>query len=505
MLSKAVIDQFLYQPLEDYSSWKTDEMLPSVMEPVFKQLKTQPFKHQEVCICLGLENPNFLFFLDMGLGKSKIVLDILKLREEEWNKVLVLSPNIVTVSTFADEIEAHSQFKYIELVGTMEERVKLLEQEAEFYLLNYTGLQLLLTNPVKGKKSTRWVIDDSKLNKFASKFDAIIWDEIHLNKNPDSLNFRIGKQLAKRIPIRYGLTGTPMNRDPIELWSQFYLIDKGETLGESLYLYREAFFNAKPSFWGGVDYQLKKDMKPILNKRLANKSIRYSKEEALDLPEKTFIEIPIKLHPDVIKMYNTEVENIGHNLELGFMKLRQLCSGFLDFNNEEGEKVTAIRTTNKLEALVELLKEIPDDSKAVVFLDFIKSGDLVSERLTHEKLKHVRLYGGTKDKKFVKNEFLHNDSIRIFVANTKSGSLGLNLQSVANYIIYFEEPISYIDYSQSIDRVHRIGQEKKVFIYSLITKDSVEEKVHKYLREGKDIFRAIVEGKIKLKRRKDAS
>jgi SNF2 family DNA or RNA helicase len=496
VISKTAIEEFLNRPMMDYSTWKNNGNVD--VSFLLPQLKTKPFRHQEVCLAIGLAEDGFLYFLDMGTGKSGIILYTLTIRRKEWKKALILSPNIVTVSTFADEVAKHSDFSCIELVGPIEERRELLKEERDLYILNYTGLQLLLTNPKDGK----WVVDYQKVNEFASMFDVVVWDEVHLLKNHQSLNFKISKQLAKTIPYRWGLTGTPFNRDPIDLWSQFYLIDKGETLGESLTLYREAFFDAKNNFWGGIDYKLKKDMKQVLNKRIANKSIRYTKEEALDLPDKTFISIPVEMHPDVQKLYDEVVKE--ENIEIGFMKARQLCSGFLDFHNENGERITIIRDTNKLEALVELLHEVPEDSKVVVFLDFIKSGDLVSERLKKEKIKHLRLYGGTKDKKFVKDEFLNNDKIRALVANTKSGSLGLNLQSVANYVIYFEEPISNIDYTQSIDRVHRTGQEKKVFIYSLITKDSAEEKLHKYLQSGKNLLKAIMEGKESLRRSKRA-
>ena len=503
MLSRTVIEEFLNKPLNDYSVWKSDEVFKEV-EKILPQntLKTKPFHHQRVCLATGLAEDGFLYFLDMGTGKSKIVLDILTLRRKEWERALILSPNIITVSTFADEVVTHSDFSFVELIGKIEDRKVMIEEHlqngTELFLLNYTGLQLLLTNNKNGK----WAIDIPEVNKFASYFDVVIWDEIHLMKNPRSLNFKISKQLAKSILLRYGLTGTPMNRDPQDLWTQFYLIDKGETLGDSLTLFREAFFTAKNNFWGGVDFKIKKEMKPVLNKRIANRSISYTKDEVLDLPDKTFIEVKVDLHPDVVSLYEDEIKTLDSNVELGFMKMRQLCSGFLDFKNQDGEKVTIIKDTYKMDALVELITQVPDDSKVIVFLDFIKSGDLVSERLTKEKIKHIRLYGGTKDKKFVKEEFLNNDKIRVLVANTKSGSLGMNMQSVANYVIYFEEPISYIDYTQSMDRVYRVGQNKKVFVYSIITKgDSVEEKVHKYLKAGKDIFKAIVQGKEKLTRR----
>lgn len=506
MISKHIIESFINKKYTK-SDWVKKiskeefekEWIPKTFKP-----KLKPFKHQMAGIVLGTLHDNFLYFMDMGLGKTLIILSVLSIRKKEWKKVLVLSPNASTVATFGEEIEKHSDFSFIELMGTREERWEMLRNtNAQFNIINYTGLLTILTDSVKGK----WVINKDKLKEFISYFDVLIIDEIHLVKNYKSLTFKILKPISENCKLKYGLTGTPLNNNPIDLWSQFYLIDNGETLGNNIMLFREAYFDTKQNFWRGrnnhpiITYTLKKELESNLHERISNKSIRYEEHEANDLPDKTFIKIPYELSEEARELYvdvqsSVNIEDIG-SISSSFIKERMICSGFLSFENAQGIKRDLVLSSNpKLDLLVDLIENTQKDSKIVVFLDFIKSGELVYERLRKEKIKSLRLFGGTKDKKEVKNDFINKD-YKVLIANTKSGGTGLNLQA-ASYVMYYELPLSSIDYTQSYKRVHRTGQSKNVFIYSLIAKNSVEEKVEKYLSLGKDIFSAIIEGKEKL-------
>lgn len=482
MLSKKTIEDFIAEikNMKDWSWVKTlsREYLEKTLD--FVPFKTKPYLHQLQSLVPMLANDTFLLFLDMGLGKTKIVLDTLSVKKPK--RTLVLSPNISTVSTWADEIEKHSDFSYIELVGTVQSRWEnLLSTKADLVLLNYTGLLVMNTESVDGK----WEINRGVLHRFAGLFDCLVYDEIHYCKNNRSLTFQICRELSKTIPIRYGLTGTPINRDPLSLWAQFYLIDLGETLGKTLTIYRDAFFYQIPTYWGGIDYKFRKSFENHLNTRILNKSLRFVKENTLDLPEKIFTRIPVELTDESREIYASIVAGYNiKNLSQVFPKLRQICSGFID---------DIELTTNKLGVLIDLIKSTPPQSKVVVFLEFIKSGELVERTLEKENIKCIRLFGGTKDKVGVKTKFLNDKSIKVLVANIDSASVGLNLQ-VANYTIFYEPPLSSIDFKQAIERIHRPGQKDTVFIYSLITKHTIEEKIEKYLKEGRDVFKAIIDG-----------
>lgn len=495
MISKVAIENFLEKKV-DNCSWIKEISKKRIEEELYKELscrfKTEPYLHQLACILLGMYNNDFLFFLEQGLGKTKIVLDVLSNKTKYWNRALIVSPNASTVFTWENEIKRHSNFKYVELLGPTHKRWVDLDKDGELLLINYTGLLVMLSESVNGK----WLINSKKVKALAEYFDAIIFDEIHNAKNPKSLTFKVLKTLSRRCNLRYGLTGTPLNRDPLSLWSQFYLVDRGETLSDNLYLYREAFFTARKNYWGGTDFKFKKNLQDNLFEKLGNKSIRYSGEEALELPEITFITVPIELHEEAQGYYYPEFvgfeDKTTLDMKISFMKLRQICSGFLGFKNEDEETVKIEFDTNKLEALVEITKDTPDDSQVLVFLDFIKSGEMVAEKLKKEKISFERLYGGTKDKPEAIKKFTKG-KVKVLVANTKSGSAGLNLQN-ANYIIFYELPISGIDYQQSVKRVHRTGQTKKCFIYEFITKGSVEERIKEFLTEGRDVFKALIDG-----------
>jgi SNF2 family DNA or RNA helicase len=511
MISKKAKEEYLKKDQNDWS-WIKEVPKKTLWGELHHYypgfiFKTLPYKHQLASIFVGLFNTNFLFLLDMGSGKSALVLSlisIIKNIKKKIGKILILVPNVVSVGNWGEEIEKHSDFSWVDLVGTKETRLENLEKDVDIYLLNHAGLHVLLANrPKKKGKLTKSI---PKIDKFAKRFDAMVIDEIHQNfGNHKSLSFEIANELSERIPYRYGLTGTPVGRDPMILWSQFYLIDHGETLGNTISFYREIFFNTKVNYWGGYEYSFKKSMEGILNKKLRNKSIRYSEEEIGDLPPKIYKKIYVTFPEENFGYYKKVADGLkevmvkGVNkklLENAFIKLRQVTAGFLDFKNDEsGEKQTLIFSENpKLDALEGLILSLPANEKFLVFNEFTKSGAFISKRLKKLGVEHERLYGGTKDKEKARDRFLRDPKCRGFVVNSKSGSVSLNLQ-VARYCIFYESPVSCIVRRQAEKRCHRTGSTGSVFYYDLVIKGSIDEKILGFISQGKDIFQALIEGK----------
>lgn len=506
MLPKKVTEEFLNRPSESWS-WLKKVPIEELLEEIrsvcngFK-FKTKPFKHQLVSFLIGIYNPAFLFFLDMGLGKTKIVLDLLSYYKKKGlvNKVLVVAPTSVVGTWVGGEIEKHSNLKGIDLLGSKRERLDKLEEEADVYVINFQGLQALMTEVRRGKR----VPITEFVRRVTSKFDAIIVDESHFIKNKKSLTFKLVNEISKYCKVRYCLSGTPMARDPADLWSQFYIIDRGEALGQNFTFFREVFFTSKMNFWGGADWKFNEKLKLPFHKKISNKSIRYKETEANDLPERFYQRVALPISKEASPYYSQCIEGLvkihkddaDWMTEIGnvFVRLRMITSGFLEFvTPETGEKQSFIFDENpKLEALKELLEST--DGKFVVFHDYIKTGEIISNMLVSEKIKHVRLYGGTKDKREPIDTFVSNPNCRVLLANSQSGGFGLNLQ-VARYVVFFESPVSPIVRKQAEKRVHRTGQTKTVWIYDLVIKKSIDEKILDYLSKGEDLFRAIVEGK----------
>ena len=500
MISRLAVDEFLNQKLDDWS-WVKDvkeadlqSELKELLPEGFK-FKTKSFNHQLVSLIVGIYNPRFLWFLDMGLGKSKVSLDLLQYYKLKGviNKTLVMVPSPVSIESFREQIELHSNFTHAALYGTYNERWDTLRNtNVDIYVMNYAGLMVMLMERKSKMPSMSRVVE------FSNMFDAMIMDEIHMAKSINTLTYRLSLMISKKFKVMYGLTGTPFGRDPMDLWAQFNLVDGGETLGKTISLYREAFFSTMINRWGGMEYTFIKRKEALLQKRLKNKSLRYSDNEVKELPKKVTQIIHIDLPTGNKGYYKSLVDGLiavkGDYIEIEgvFVRLRQICSGFLQHKLDD-EKVTIdFKHNPKLEAMVDLLQGTPTDSKVIIFHEFIHSGNIIAKELDKLKIKYTRLYGGTKDKIGAKNEFIKNKNIKVFLVNSKSGGTSLNLQ-IANYAIYYESPVSPIVRKQSEKRIWRTGQIKRTYIYDLVVRHSVEEKILSFIAEGKNLFKSLLE------------
>jgi non-specific serine/threonine protein kinase len=172
-----------------------------------------------------------------------------------------------------------------------------------------------------------------------------------------------------------------------------------------------------------------------------------------------------------------------------FVRLRQIASGFVSIDGVP----SPLASNPKLELFCNLLDELPPNEKVVVFNEFIYSGDLLEAELASREIGTARLYSKTRSKSQQLLRFLEDDDCRVFLVNSQSGAQGLNLQQ-APYVVFYESPVSPIVRQQAEKRCHRPGQDKRVFVYDLVARRTVEEKILRFLAEGKDLFAALVEG-----------
>lgn len=495
--------KYLHRPMKNHNFVKklSRPLLESLV-PHSGMIQPKPWDHQLACIYLGLQHPGFLFFMDMGGGKSAIALNIIRQRMHlgQIKRTLVLVPNVVTIASWGAEIKKHAPELRMVLMGHNSRTVRQaqLKQVADVWVLNYAGLQSIMTRIEMRKRIT----DVTMANAVARMFDCVVYDESHKVGNVRTLTYKLCSELSKAIPVRYGMTGTPFGRDPMLLWSQFYLTDRGESLGFKYSLFRDVFFRKEQTPYGpGFRYVFRQHMKADLNRLVQNKAILYSMEEcAASLPELVYTIVPLAAPKDMKAHFSRALEEAksirkGDYMALKnvFMTMRQIASGFIRLKDVDDEtKVdVAFGFNPKLEALRELVDELPQGCKMVVFHDFLYTGKLISGMLTEEKIGHLRLYGGTKDKGTVVDEFNNNPRIKILVTNSASGGTGLNLQ-VANYIVFFESPVSCITRKQAERRCYRAGQTRTTYMYDLVMEDTWDRRILEYIKEGKDLFEAIV-------------
>lgn len=479
-------------------------------------------KHQKVCVLLGLAYPGFCFWLDMGTGKTRIVLELLY---HYWklgllDRALILVPSEhALISAWEPQIKQwRIKMPFVTLGNgaSAEKWHSVNELDSGLILATYPGIARMLSNKkpprksgkskkakkIKSKKAKKIKLspDRKKMTALAKRLDAVIPDESTNLGNQASLIYRIVKRLSKDCEYIYPMAGRPFGRDPTMLWSQHYLVDKGESMGETLGLFRGALYNEKDGYFTRSEYTFRPEMRDKLNEMIGHRSISYAADECLDLPAVSRFVKHAELPEDAQGYYEKAVAQIkaarGDHIKINnlFLRMRQLSSGFIGYKDDEtGDKAQLVFPVNpKLDLLMELIEEVPLDRKFVIFHDFIYSGALMSERLKSVGIKHERLWSGTKNTRKVFERFNTHPDVRGMIVNNRLGSMSLELQ-VANYEFMYESPVSVIAREQAERRCFRQGQKRPGFLFDLVA-TKTDQRILDFHKEGNDFLRALRRG-----------
>ena len=513
MIPSSVVNDYLKRQLDSHLWVK--QLTAKQLDAAIAQLQPPPKLnpklklHQKACFLLGVAEPKFCFWLDMGTGKTILALELLRY----WFQVGLIKRALIFVtsdkafSTWEKQLVKFGiELPIIALAGSSEQKWQQLEEFGEgLVLVPYPGARAMVCTKVAAKKGKKkkLKIDPEKMKRLLSWAEAIVLDE-STKAAGDSLTFSMIAQVRKKAKVRYALAGRPFGRDPIMLWAQHYLIDDGETLGETKGLFRAAFYNEKPNFWGGPyskDYTFKDKLRPQLSEMIQHRSITYSADECIDLPRVIPIKELVFFPEEAQAYYQKVVERIiaakGNLRETknAFLRMRQISSGFVGFKDDEsGEKAEIEFQENpKLDRLLELLDELPEGRKAVVFYSFTYSGRKISQELTAMGIKPLWLWSGTKDAAKELQRFAKDPKCTVAVMNSQIAAYSLDgLQDVANYTFFYESPIGKIDREQAERRLIRQGQNRKVFQYDLLTAGTSDEKILDFHSEAEDLFQAIL-------------
>ena len=513
MIPSSVVKAYLTRPLDSHTwikklSEKELDAAIAALRPV-PQLYPKLRMHQKASFLLGVAYPQFCFWLDMGSGKTLLALELLRY----WFKLDKLRRAIIFVTSdkaFSSWTAQLKRFKIdlplVTLEGSSEDKwQQLAEAQDGLALLPYPGAIFMASSKGKNKKGkTVLKLDKKKLQRLLAWADGFVLDE-STRASGDSLTFDLISQLSKTATVRYALAGRPFGRDPITLWAQHYLIDGGETLGETKGLFREAFYTAKKNHWGNkysFDYTFDKTMQPELARMIQNRSITYTADECIDLPKVVSIREVVSLPEEAGAYYQRVIDGIisakgnFRAMKNAFMRLRQLSSGFLGaVNDETGERIEVAFDENpKMDRLLELLDELPEGKKAVVFYEFTFSGRTLVKRLKTELgIDSIWLWSGTKDSLKEQRRFEDRNGPAVAVIQSRVGAYSLDwLQRVASYSAFYESPLSSIDREQAERRLIRDGQLHTVFQYDMITKNTADERILAFHREGGDLFDALL-------------
>lgn len=516
MINPKVIEKFLSRKLLEFDWIKT--CTPEELDAELSKLRPRPrfgiklWNHQKAAFLLLNELKRFMLLIDMGGGKTNVILMLLKYRKQCGDRVkaIVFVPFITSVSTWIDETAKHAlELKCMPLLGSTAENKLKLSEDGDLFVICYQSAVAMMSHKVPKKKGkdewqNGWQIFPDEVRKCFKSFNFMILDECHRTKSSSSLTFRLCRTISEQCQWVVGLTGTPFGKNLEDLWPQFYLIDFGKTLGYTLEFYKQVFFRRVKGWFTKFEYKFKKNLFPTLKKMVKNRSIRYEISELQDMPPKQYV-IKTLPTPDTSKGYCEDAlkklrEALKHSnyqeIKSNYLKLRQLSSGFMTLKGEDNERLQMGFDENpKLDTLQELIEAIPLDCKAVVFHHFVYSNHLISERLTSMKVKHARIWSGQKKPIEELKKFQEDPSCRVLVINSKSGSSSLNLQN-ANYVLFWEQPDSAIDRQQAERRCWRPGQNQRVMVYDLLVHNTVDVQLHQSNKDGADLLKSLLDGKV---------
>ena len=441
--------------------------------------KTKPFEHQRQSLIEGAFPLNFAYFMEMGTGKTKVAIDnaAYLFQKEEIEFVFVIAPNSV-YRNWKKEIDFHCPIEsniYIWKV-TKDKTFKIDPKKITFILMNVEAL-----SHASGKK---WL--EYKLLKHG-KTSMIILDESTTIKNLKASRTKAIIKLGKLAKYRRILTGSPITKSPLDLFSQCAFLDKKLLGYENYTVFKSRYAVMYSIERGGYNIQIPKYYVNLeeLEYKLKNFSYRVRKKDCLDLPPKMYVQRHVELPEEQRKAYEQlkasalivlKNDEVSYNNKLTeLLKLQQVANGFVKTNDG---KIVDFKSNAKLKELMSILEESED--KCIIWANYVHNIEMIKKKLeeTYGKDSVVSIYG--KDSVEVRNDsvekFQHNDRCRFLVGNPTVGGYGLTL-TAARYVIYFSNSYNLEVRQQSEDRAHRYGQTSQVTYIDLIATDTIDEMV----------------------------
>lgn len=466
------------------------------------KFKTEPYEHQITALEKSWNKEEYGYFMEMGTGKSKVLVDNIAMLYDKGkiNAALIIAPKGVYRNWFSNEIPNHLPCHidhHVSIWTGTTSKAKNKDYELLFEI-NY-DLHILIMNVE--------AFSTKKGLEFATKFlnchkALMAVDESTTIKTPTAKRTKAILSLGKLAKYRRILTGSPVTKSPLDLYTQCNFLHE-ELLGfNSYYTFRNRYATMIDRNFGGRRVQIVGGYKRLdeLSDSLKKFSYRVLKENCLDLPEKIYIQREVELSDEQKKIYSTmksaalallkgKMATAPHVLTQ-LMRLHQITCGHL---KNDDDTITEIKN-NRMSELLDVLDEV--EGKVIIWANYVYDINqivkAISKKYGEDSI--VQYYGAipadVRQKNIEKFQDPKSDS-RFFVGNPQTGGYGITL-TAANNVIYYSNGYDLEKRLQSEDRAHRIGQKKSVTYVDFITPKTVDEKIVKALRKKMNIATEIM-------------
>ena len=460
------------------------------------RFKTKPFKHQLKALEESWSRQVWAWFMEMGTGKTKVCIDNIAMLYDSGkiDRALVIAPNGIK-RNWRNELSVHmaDHVNYRVAVWSASPKKKEKDELEQLSVMS-DDLTILIMN-IEAFSTQRGA-------EFARKFIFsgscfMVVDESTTIKNHAARRTKNIMKIAKLAKYRRIMTGSPVTKSPLDLYSQLEFLG-GWILDQSnYYAFRARYAVIVQRNVGTHSFQhiIRYQRLDELQDKLKDCSTRVLKSDCLDLPEKLYTKRSVAMTPEQLKAYVemkksaiTFFENnpmTAASVLTQMIRLHQITCGHV--KTDDGEIKTI--KNNRIKELLQVLQET--DGKVIIWAVYRHDIQTIEKEIADEYGKETvaSYYGDTKDsiRQSIVDSFMDSDSdLRFFIGNPKTWGYGLTLTS-SHTVVYYSNDYSLEVRMQSEDRAHRIGQTNKVTYVDLMAEGTIDEKIVKALNNKIDL------------------
>ena len=466
--------------------------------------KTEPYEHQRKVFDASWDSKSWALFLEMGTGKTKVTIDTMaKLYcEGEINAAVVIAPKGVYGNWVAKEIPQHMPddvpccvvLWQPNLTQKFKAELTALTNDQEHLKILVMNVEAFSTK--KGPDVAAWFV---KRNPNC----MIIVDESTSIKNRTAKRTKSIVKVGKAAKYRRILTGSPITKNPMDLYAQCAFLGTDILGFESFYAFQGRYAVMNTRKFGNRSFQEITGYRNLdeLNTKLQTFSSRILKEDCLDLPEKIYMQRQVPLTKQQESAHKQMKERALAMLEKGelsttqsvltqIMRLQEICCGHLKTDDGEVQDIP----NNRISELLEVISEM--SGKVIIWASWVFDIGKIKDELAkvYGPRSVCTFYGDTpvQERDQMVADFQDPDSeLRFFVANPRTGGYGLTLTAATN-MVYYSNQYDLEIRLQSEDRAHRIGQTKHVLYVDLVSPNTVDEKIIAALRNKIDLAQQVL-------------
>lgn len=503
--SRGYLPQSMLPILEGMRTHREEiEAMAQSEKPLFDYpLRAQLYKHQmrgaNMAMTTFKDSPyqgkGFGLLYEMGAGKTITALAIMGqlYKMEKIKRALIVAPTSVC-SVWVDEIKKFAKYSAhaVHVTGTKAQRLELIRGLSDS---EGDALKVLIINYESVHRDGIY----EALRGFNP--EMIVADESQRIKTHNAKQSKAMHALGDRADYKLILTGTPVQNNAIDFWSQYRFLDKS-VLGTNFYAFKNRY-----CVMGGYDNHQIIGYKnlPELTSKVHSVALRVTKEECLDLPDKTFMYTRLEWSPKERFQYDklriqsvTELEESGEEVTANtvltkILRLQQLTGGFI--RPDESERYERASTT-KLDALEDILDDyvLGTGKKLVIFARFRPEIAAIESLVAKKGIEARVIHGDVPIEKRgeLVDDFQTKDEVKVFIAQLATAGLGITLHA-ASTAVFYSWDYNYANYQQALARIHRIGQKERCTYIHLVIDRTIDSVILKALEKKEDLAKTLVD------------